>query len=66
MLNQLVDEFFNYTIITVTIRFAQEIGLHRAETYNNLDLEEATKRRKIWWFCYFSILNFLLNPVNLQ
>ena len=53
-----LTSFFNYTIITVTIRFAQEIGLHRAETYNNLDLEEATKRRKIWWFCYFFDIEF--------
>ncbi|CAX41554.1 zinc finger-containing transcription factor, putative [Candida dubliniensis CD36] len=53
-----LTSFFNYTIITVTIRFAQEIGLHRAETYFNLDIEEATKRRKIWWFCYFFDIEF--------
>ena len=43
----------------MTIRFAQEIGLHRAETYNNLDLEEATKDVRFGGFVIFSILNFL-------
>ncbi|CAN3501439.1 transcription factor Tac1p [Diutina catenulata] len=43
----------NYMLGTVAIRFAQEMGLHRSETYENLPLEEQSERRQVWWFCYF-------------
>lgn len=43
----------NYILGTVALRFAQEIGLHRLETYECLSYEEALERRRVWWFCYY-------------
>jgi hypothetical protein len=48
-----VTSHVNYILSSVAIRFAQEIGLHRFETYENLDLQEQARRRKIWWYCQF-------------
>ncbi|KAL6451217.1 HAL9 Halotolerance protein 9 [Candida maltosa Xu316] len=53
-----LTSFFNYIPIAVAIRFAQELGLHRAETYKNLSLKEQERRRRIWWFCYFFDIEF--------
>ncbi|MCH0629204.1 Zn(II)2Cys6 transcription factor [Kocuria palustris] len=43
----------NYILGTVALRFAQEIGLHRLETYECLSYEESLERRRVWWFCYY-------------
>ncbi|CUM51319.1 unnamed protein product [Debaryomyces tyrocola] len=42
----------SYMLISVAIRFAQEIGIHRQESYANLSAQEAKTRRMIWWCCY--------------
>ncbi|CAK7896925.1 hypothetical protein CAAN1_03S05886 [[Candida] anglica] len=41
----------NYILIAVAIRFAQEIGLHRPESYEVLPLEERETRRRLWLAC---------------
>lgn len=43
----------NFILISVAVRFAQEIGLHRAESYISFPPSEAERRRKIWWFCHY-------------
>ncbi|CUS21682.1 LAQU0S03e08262g1_1 [Lachancea quebecensis] len=40
-----------YNIFNTTQRFAQDIGLNRKESYNNLSLEEASLRLKMWYSC---------------
>lgn len=51
-----VKSTVNYILASIAVRFAQEIGLHRAESFVDLPLEEANFRRKIWWFCeYFDM-----------
>ena len=42
----------SYMLISVAIRFAQEIGLHREESYANLSAQECETRKMIWWCCY--------------
>ncbi|CAK9441786.1 uncharacterized protein LODBEIA_P56540 [Lodderomyces beijingensis] len=44
---------FNYIPLTVAIRYAQEMGFHRSESLQNLDLKEQERRRLLWWFCQF-------------
>lgn len=41
----------NYTIGSTVIRFAQELGLHRFESFANLPPAERERRRRLWWFC---------------
>jgi len=48
-----VTSHVNYILSSVAIRFAQEMGLHRYETYRNLEIKEQARRRKIWWYCQF-------------
>ncbi|KAK6458803.1 fungal-specific transcription factor domain-containing protein [Scheffersomyces xylosifermentans] len=48
-----ITSHVNYILSTVAIRFAQEMGLHRSETYHSLSLPEQEKRRKIWWYCHY-------------
>lgn len=43
----------NYILSTVAIRYAQDIGLHRSETYDSFSPEEQARRKKIWWFCHY-------------
>lgn len=43
----------NFVLTSVAIRYAQELGFHRAEAYEGLSEEESTRRRKIWWYCYY-------------
>ena len=42
----------SYMLISVAIRFAQEIGLHRQESYANLSAQESETRKMIWWCCF--------------
>ncbi|KAK6205465.1 fungal-specific transcription factor domain-containing protein [Scheffersomyces amazonensis] len=43
----------NYILTSVAVRFAQEIGLHRCETYEGLSLEDQELRRTIWLYCQY-------------
>ncbi|SCU80762.1 LADA_0B09384g1_1 [Lachancea dasiensis] len=40
-----------YNIFCVAQKFAQDIGLHRRETYQGLNFQEASQRLKIWIHC---------------
>ncbi|KRZ98330.1 uncharacterized protein AC631_05911 [Debaryomyces fabryi] len=42
----------SYMLVSIAIRFAQEIGLHRQESYADLSTAEARTRQMIWWCCY--------------
>ncbi|RCK65202.1 Halotolerance protein 9 [Candida viswanathii] len=53
-----LTSFFNHIPIAVVIRYAQDLGLHRAESYANLPLKEQERRRRVWWFCYFFDIEF--------
>lgn len=41
----------NSLILMPAIRFAYDLGLHRAETYVGLTHEAASHRRRLWWMC---------------
>lgn len=41
----------NATLIAVVVRFAQEIGLHRAESYAGLSRADARTRQMAWVIC---------------
>lgn len=43
----------NYMLSSVAIRFAQEMGLHRAESYSQLPEHEQMRRRCVWWLCHY-------------
>ncbi|KAK6462971.1 fungal-specific transcription factor domain-containing protein [Scheffersomyces coipomensis] len=43
----------NYILTSVAIRFAQELGLHRSETYDGLPIEEQERRRVVWLYCHY-------------
>ncbi|EER30855.1 predicted protein [Candida tropicalis MYA-3404] len=53
-----LTSFLNSSPIAVAIRFAQDLGLHRAESYLNKPLKEQERRRRVWWFCYFFDIEF--------
>lgn len=42
----------SYILVSTLVRFAQEMGLHRSESYVGLSPEEAAMRRRIW-LCVF-------------
>lgn len=48
-----VKNHVNYILVSIAVRYAQEIGLHRSETLIGLSAEEAHIRRRIWWFCEY-------------
>lgn len=43
----------NYMLLAPAIRYAQDMGLHRIESYEDLDVETATHRKRIWWVCCY-------------
>lgn len=43
----------SYILISVAVRHAQEIGLHRPETYEGLPIADQLRRWKIWWLCHY-------------
>jgi len=47
-----ITSHVSYMLISVAIRFAQEIGLHRRESYTNLSAQESETRKMVWWCCY--------------
>lgn len=47
-----ITSHVNYMLLSVAIRFALEMGLHRQETYDNLSENENRLRKLIWWCCY--------------
>lgn len=42
----------NYMVVASAIRFAQELGLHRVDSYRGLPPKEALKRRLLWAILY--------------
>ena len=52
-INFVTDFHVNYSITSVLIRYAKELGIHRVETLNNDNGVEATLKRKLWWFCEY-------------
>ncbi|CUM68292.1 uncharacterized protein PRCAT00006014001 [Priceomyces carsonii] len=48
-----LSSHMNFMLSTVAIRFAQEMGLHRGETYDGLDVLEIHRRKKVWAFCLY-------------
>ncbi|SCU79271.1 LANO_0A05666g1_1 [Lachancea nothofagi CBS 11611] len=40
-----------YNIFCVAQRYAQDIGLHKRETYHGLNFQDACQRLKIWFLC---------------
>ncbi|ODV97788.1 hypothetical protein PACTADRAFT_288 [Pachysolen tannophilus NRRL Y-2460] len=43
----------SYLLISTLIRLAQELGLHRRESYYGLPPMEAKRRLLLWWKCYY-------------
>lgn len=43
----------NHMILLPAIRHAQDLGLHRIETYEGLLQEEASHRKRVWWMCHY-------------
>ncbi|CAH2351195.1 hypothetical protein CLIB1423_03S00980 [[Candida] railenensis] len=46
------DFYINNMLTSVAIRFAQELGLNRVESYDEMSEEEADIGRKLWWYCH--------------
>lgn len=42
-----------YVLTTLATRYAQEIGLHRFESFYGLPQKEAEFRRRLWWMCQY-------------
>ncbi|EGV63313.1 hypothetical protein CANTEDRAFT_123411 [Yamadazyma tenuis ATCC 10573] len=70
----LVKSTANYILAAVAVRFAQEIGLHRCESFEGLPIEEVAFRRKLWWFCEYLDIEIcyrhgkppLINPADVS
>lgn len=43
----------NYMVLFPAIRYAQDMGLHRIESYFSLDEATAAHRKRIWWTCCY-------------
>ncbi|KAI5964162.1 uncharacterized protein KGF55_002104 [Candida pseudojiufengensis] len=43
----------NYIPVTIAIRYAQDLGLHRSDSFRHLSFQEQERRRRLWWFCYY-------------
>lgn len=52
--NYITDIHINYILISVLVRLAKEIGIHRVETLVSGDDNENIIRRNLWWFCEFA------------
>ncbi|KAH3681722.1 hypothetical protein WICPIJ_007324 [Wickerhamomyces pijperi] len=50
----------NLMLITTVVRYAQDLGLHREESYYGLSEEEQLKRRKLWYHVYLFDRDFCL------
>ncbi|KAL6451220.1 STB4 Probable transcriptional regulatory protein STB4 [Candida maltosa Xu316] len=56
-LTYITDFHINYTITSLLIRYAKEIGIHRVELLVQ-DIEAvAIEKRKLWWFCEYMGMN---------
>lgn len=42
-----------YMILSLAIRFAQQLGLHRIETYDSIPPDLSYKRSRVWLMCSF-------------
>ncbi|RCK65203.1 hypothetical protein Cantr_00929 [Candida viswanathii] len=45
------DFHINYTIASIMIRYAKDIGLHRVDALARDNEVDACMKRKLWWFC---------------
>lgn len=45
--------FISFTLISVAIRIAQSLGMHRTDGYNKLSATECERRLAVWTFCNF-------------
>ena len=43
----------DYILTSIAVRYAQEIGLHRFESFTGLSSEQAFRRRCIWFVCEY-------------
>lgn len=43
----------DYILTSIAVRYAQEIGLHRFESFTGLSSEQALRRRCIWFVCEY-------------
>lgn len=43
----------SYILASIAVRYGQEIGLHRMETFQGLTEEESSLRRRLWYFCEY-------------
>lgn len=43
----------NNMVLALAVRFAKDVGLHRAEMYENISAEESDRRKRMWWKCYY-------------
>lgn len=43
----------DYILTSIAVRYAQEIGLHRFESFAGLSSEQALRRRCIWFVCEY-------------
>lgn len=49
----LVTSHMNWILVSVAVRFAQILGLHRFESFQNFPEKDRAFRRRIWWFCQY-------------
>ncbi|KAL6451219.1 HAL9 Halotolerance protein 9 [Candida maltosa Xu316] len=59
----------NLIPITIAIRYAQELGLHRQDCYQGLSASEQLSRKILWWFCEYYNVEYCFRtgqPINLS
>lgn len=47
------DFHINYTIASILIRYAKEIGIHRVDSLVRDNEIDSCTKRKLWWFCEY-------------
>lgn len=57
-LSHISDFPINYTLSSVAIRYAQEMGLHRFESFQHLPEDEVELRRRLWRYCHHTDIEF--------
>jgi len=57
-LSHISDFPINYMLSSVAIRYAQEIGLHRFESFEHLSEGEAELHRRLWRYCHHTDIEF--------
>ena len=57
-LSHISDFRIIYMLSSVAIRYAQEMGLHRCESFQDCPEKEVALRRRLWNFCHYSDIEF--------